>query len=126
MTDHAQDPRRAEFEALAVPHLDALYRFAARQLGAAHGAEAAVQDTCLKAYRAFDRFEQGTDFRAWLFRILVNTVTDRRRRAGRTARTVEGAHFSAVMSHPAQRMGGWATSWREGAAADVRRPRRGL
>jgi RNA polymerase sigma-70 factor (ECF subfamily) len=72
-----------EFEALTRPHLDALYRFAVRSVGSATAAEDLVQDTCLKAYRAFGQFERGTDYRAWLFRILANTILDWHRRGFR-------------------------------------------
>lgn len=44
-----------------------------------------VQETCLKALRGFDRFERGTDYKAWLFRILINTVLDWHRRTARAA-----------------------------------------
>ncbi len=50
-----------EFEALTRPHLDALYRFAARSVRSATVAEDLVQETCLKAYRASAQFERGTD-----------------------------------------------------------------
>lgn len=72
-----------EFEALTRPHLDALYRFAVRSVRSATAAEDLVQDTCLKAYRAFDQFARGTDYRAWLFRILANTILDWHRRGFR-------------------------------------------
>jgi len=44
-----------------------------------------VQETCLKAFRAFDRFERGTDYKAWLFRILINSALDWHRRTARAA-----------------------------------------
>jgi RNA polymerase sigma-70 factor (ECF subfamily) len=75
---------QGEFEMLTRPHLDALYRFAARSVGNAAAAEDLVQDACLKAYRALGQFERGTNYRAWLFRILANTIVDWRRRASRT------------------------------------------
>lgn len=51
-----------------------------------------MQEACLKAFRAFDRFERGTDYKRWLFRILINSVLDWRRRAARDAghRSPEG------------------------------------
>jgi RNA polymerase sigma-70 factor, ECF subfamily len=59
------------FEQLMLPHLDAAYNLARWLLGDPHDAEDAVQDACLRAYRAFDRF-RGTDGRAWLLTIVRN------------------------------------------------------
>lgn len=75
--------RKREFEELTSPHLGALYRFAVQKMKDAHQAEDLVQEVCLKAYRAFDRFERGTDYKAWLFRILSNTILDLQRKASR-------------------------------------------
>ena len=73
-------PRTDEFEKAALPHLNELYRAAARLLGDSAKAEDAVQETYLQAWRSFDRFESGTNCRAWLFKILVNTVHHHRRK----------------------------------------------
>ena len=63
----------AGFEELAMPVLDSLYNFA-RWLARDQGdAEDLVQDTYLKALRGFASFQPGTNFRAWMFRILKNT-----------------------------------------------------
>jgi RNA polymerase sigma-70 factor, ECF subfamily len=75
--------RKREFEELTSPHLGSLYRFAVQKLRDAHQAEDLVQEVCLKAYRAFDRFEQGTNYRAWLFRILSNTILDLQRKTSK-------------------------------------------
>ena len=65
----------------AVPHLDALYATAVR-LTKNHGdAEDLVQEAMLKAYRYFDRYEQGTNCKAWLFKIMTNTFINRYRRS---------------------------------------------
>ncbi|MGH7332111.1 MAG: sigma-70 family RNA polymerase sigma factor [Candidatus Rokuibacteriota bacterium] len=69
------------------PHLDALYRFAVRSVRSTTIAEDLVQETCLKAYCASAQFERGTDYRAWLFRILANTILDWHR--GRFRRPIE-------------------------------------
>lgn len=55
----------------------------------AHDAEDLVQETFLRAYRGFDRFQPGTNIRAWLFTILHRVRTDAFRRAGRSPQTVE-------------------------------------
>lgn len=54
-----------------------------------HDAEDLVQETFLRAYRGFHRFEPGTNIRAWLFTILHRARTDAFRRAGRSPQTVE-------------------------------------
>ena len=69
----ANRARRKEFEKLALVYLDQLYRFALSFTHHKADADDLVQRTILKAYRAFDRFERGTNMRAWLFKILRNT-----------------------------------------------------
>lgn len=59
------------FEHLMLPHLDAAYNLARWLLRDEHAAEDAVQDACLRAYRALDRF-RGGDGRAWLLTIVRN------------------------------------------------------
>jgi RNA polymerase sigma-70 factor (ECF subfamily) len=72
-------PRADEFEKAALPHLSELYRTAARLLGDGAKAEDVVQETYLQAWKSFARFEPGTNCRAWLFKILVNTIHHHRR-----------------------------------------------
>lgn len=61
------------FAAEAMPLLDQLYAAAMRMTRNPADAEDLVQETYLKAYAAFDRFTEGTNLRAWLYRILTNT-----------------------------------------------------
>lgn len=77
------------FEAEALPHLRSLYGTAYRMTRNAHDAEDLVQETFLRAYRAFDGFTPGTNIRAWLFTILHRARTDAFRKAGRSLKTVE-------------------------------------
>ena len=72
-------PQTGEFEKAALPHLNELYRTAARLLGDGATAEDVVQETYLQAWKSFARFEPGTNCRAWLFKILVNTIHHYRR-----------------------------------------------
>jgi RNA polymerase sigma-70 factor (ECF subfamily) len=72
---------RAEFEELFLPCTDALYASALRMTRNGRDAEDLVQDSVLRAYRFFDKFERGTNFRAWLFKILTNTFINQRRRS---------------------------------------------
>jgi RNA polymerase sigma-70 factor (ECF subfamily) len=67
----------ADFEREALASLDSLYRTALRLSRNRADAEDLVQDTYLKAFRAADRFEPGTNLRAWLFTILHNTAKNR-------------------------------------------------
>ena len=61
------------FEELAMPLFDSLYNFARWLANNRDEAEDLVQETYTKALRGFSSFEQGTNFRAWMFRILRNT-----------------------------------------------------
>jgi RNA polymerase sigma-70 factor (ECF subfamily) len=62
-----------DFEKLAVPLLDGLYNFACWLSGDQDEARDLVQETFLKSLRGFASFREGTNFRAWMFRILRNT-----------------------------------------------------
>lgn len=73
-------PRMEEFEAAAMPHMNDIYRSAARLLGDGTGANDVVQDVYLQAWKSFDQFEPGTNCRAWLFKILFHTVSHYRRK----------------------------------------------
>jgi RNA polymerase sigma-70 factor (ECF subfamily) len=63
----------ADFEREAIPHMDSLYNFALRMTGDSDDANDLIQETYLKAFRFFDKFEKGTNCKAWLFRIMKNT-----------------------------------------------------
>lgn len=71
------------FEREAMPHMDAVYRFALSLTRDAAEADDLVQETFLKAFKAFDSFQEGTNCKAWLFRILRNTRINKIRSAGR-------------------------------------------
>jgi RNA polymerase sigma-70 factor (ECF subfamily) len=65
--------RAARFERDAMPMLDQLYSAALRMTRNPADAEDLVQETFLKAYSAFESFSEGTNLKAWLYRILTNT-----------------------------------------------------
>jgi RNA polymerase sigma-70 factor (ECF subfamily) len=65
--------RNPEFEAMAIPLLDPLYNFACWLAHDRDEAQELVQETFAKALRGFDGFQVGTNFKAWMFRILRNT-----------------------------------------------------
>ncbi|HEX7094734.1 MAG TPA: sigma-70 family RNA polymerase sigma factor [Acidimicrobiales bacterium] len=64
---------QATFAEQAMPYMDSLYNAALRLTRNASDAEDLVQETYLRAYRGFGGFEDGTNLRAWLYRILTNT-----------------------------------------------------
>jgi RNA polymerase sigma-70 factor (ECF subfamily) len=72
--------KHTEFEAEALPHMDVLYNFALRTTGNADDARDLLQETYLKAYRFWDKYEKGTNIRAWLFRIMKNSYINRYRK----------------------------------------------
>ena len=67
---------REAFEALVEPHLPTLYRLARRLVREREDAEDIVQEACLKAFRALHQFQLGSDCKAWLVTILINTYRD--------------------------------------------------
>lgn len=74
--------KQEEFEAEIIPHLDAMYHFALRLTANPDDAEDLVQESIVKAFRFFSSFEQGTNAKAWLFRILKNSfINDFRKQA---------------------------------------------
>ena len=64
---------QARFAELAMPYMDALYSAALRMTRNAADAEDLVQETYLRAYRGFSGFKEGTNLKAWLYKILTNT-----------------------------------------------------
>jgi len=71
--DEANPERGWDFEAATIPYLDALYNMAYRLTHNAEDTEDLLQETYLKAYKYYDKFEEGTNLKAWLFRIMKNT-----------------------------------------------------
>lgn len=81
-----KDKRR--FQRDALPLLDSLYGGALRMTRNPADAEDLVQETMLRAYRAFDRFEEGTNLKAWLFRIMTNAYINTYRKRQREPQKV--------------------------------------
>jgi len=73
-------PRTEDFEAAALPHLGDIYRTATRLLADSTKADDVVQDVYLQAWKSFDKFEPGTNCRAWLYKILFHTMHHYRRK----------------------------------------------
>src|SRR5689334_10072675 len=67
------EPQSGSFEELAMPLFDQLYNFAHWLTQNREEAEDLVQETFAKALKGFSSFQRGTNFRAWMYRILRNT-----------------------------------------------------
>jgi RNA polymerase sigma-70 factor (ECF subfamily) len=76
-----EDKKR--FQRDAIPLLDSLYAGALRMTRNPADAEDLLQETMMRAYRSFDRFEEGTNLKAWLFRILTNAYINTYRKKQR-------------------------------------------
>ncbi len=77
------------FEAEAIPHKEALYNFALKMTNDLDDADDLVQETYLKAFRYFDKFERGTNCKAWLFSIMRNTFINEYRRVQKQPNKVD-------------------------------------
>lgn len=84
-----KDKKHAEFEQAMVPHMDQLFNYAFYLSGDREEAGDLLQETYLKAYRFFDKFEQGTNAKAWLYRIMRNTYINEYRRTKRIPEQVQ-------------------------------------
>jgi RNA polymerase sigma-70 factor (ECF subfamily) len=93
----AKSADKKEFEKLALVYLDDLYRMGLSFTHNKADAEDLVQRSVMKAYRAFQSFERGTNMKAWLFKILRNTfISDYRRNKKHAVQSIEDdeAEFS--------------------------------
>ena len=78
----------SRFETEAMPYLNGMYSSAYRLTRNAADAEDLLQETFLRAYRGFHQFEPGTNLKAWLYRILMNTFINSYRRKQREPQTI--------------------------------------
>ena len=78
-----------DFDSLTVPYVDSLYNTAYRLTGNSQDAEDLVQETFFKAYKYYDKFQEGTNLKAWLFKILKNTFINNYRKKKLEPRSVE-------------------------------------
>jgi RNA polymerase sigma-70 factor, ECF subfamily len=83
VAEETVEARRARFERDALPFLDQLYAAAMRMTRNPADAEDLVQETFVKAYAAFHQFTEGTNLKAWLYRILTNTFINNYRKKQR-------------------------------------------
>ena len=84
-------PAAEEFETLVEEHLDGMYRVAMRYTRDPAMAEDLVHDTVERALRFRDRFELGTNFKAWIYTVLTHTFIHRYRRRKKEREILEGA-----------------------------------
>ncbi len=90
MASHPSKKRPTEFEVEALSHLGPMLAVANRLTRNGAEAEDLVQDTLVKAFRAREQFEAGTNLKAWLLRILTNTFINRYRRGGLERSVLDG------------------------------------
>ena len=87
------DAQRASFDKLyhkeMIPHMSLLYNYALRLTNNEDEAKDLIQDTYLKAYRFIDKYQNDTNAKAWLFRILKNSFINNYRKNSRTPEQVE-------------------------------------
>ena len=98
------DERNARFERDAMQYLDQLYSAALRMTRNPSDAEDLVQETYAKAYASFHQFQEGTNLKAWLYRILTNKFINTYRKAQRQPKqaateTVEDWQLAQAESH---------------------------
>jgi len=78
-----------EFEKEAMPHMNLLQNYAYKMCGNELDADDLVQDTYLRAYRFFHKFEKGTNCKAWLFRIMKNLFINNYRKTQKQPNKVD-------------------------------------
>jgi RNA polymerase sigma-70 factor (ECF subfamily) len=88
-TETKTTSKTEEFKAIALPYMDLVYRAAVRMSGNESDAQDLVQDSYLKAYRFFDKYEKGTNFQAWMFAILKNIFINKYRKELRTPQMLD-------------------------------------
>jgi RNA polymerase sigma-70 factor (ECF subfamily) len=91
-----------DFETLVAPLLDSLFATALRLTRIRADAEDVLQESVMKAWKSFDRFQKDTNFKAWVFQILKNTFISRKRSDKRNPPPVALADEGAVPSHPGE------------------------
>lgn len=86
---YSQEEKNAIFDGEFMPHIDSMYNFGYRLTFDEDDAKDLVQDTYLKAYRFINSFEQGTNAKAWLFRILKNSFINEYRKKSKQPTKVD-------------------------------------
>jgi len=100
--EESVEDRRARFERDALPFLDQLYAAAMRMTRNPADAEDLVQETFVKAFAAFHQFQEGTNLKAWLYRILTNTFINNYRKKQRQPQEAASEDVEDWQEHRAQ------------------------
>lgn len=90
--------REELFEKEFLPHLDSLYFFALKLTGNEDSAQDLVQETFLKAFRFCDKYQEGTNAKAWLFKILKNIFINEFRKEKRQGQYVDFESVAPTIS----------------------------
>jgi len=119
----SKEDKDRRFQAELMPVIDSLYNFAFRLTLDEDDANDLVQETYLKAYRFFEYFEQGTNAKAWLFRILKNSfINDFRKKSKQPAKIdyseIEGYYNSEDVESDSD-AGGTSSDMRQQAVRDL-------
>jgi RNA polymerase sigma-70 factor (ECF subfamily) len=92
---------RLSFEQIAVPHMPHLYNYALKLTMNREDAKDLLQETYFKAYRSWKSFEQGTNIKGWLYRIMKNAYINIYRKKSKEPKKIEydETHFVSEASH---------------------------
>lgn len=104
-TTRSIDEQQAQFQAVVLPHLDRLLRFAQRRTAGSGDAEDAVQDACVRAWLSFNDLRDTEKVRPWLYRILRSVLSDANEKSDRRRQLVditrlEDAHEAYIGGDP--------------------------
>jgi len=94
------EEKKREFEGMALLYMNPLYNAALRMTRNEIEAQDLVQDTYLRAYRFFDKFEKGTNFKAWLFKIIKNIYINKYRKESKIPQMVDVSEVEAAGGLP--------------------------
>lgn len=97
----------AEFEKIAMPHADALFGAAMRMTRDRSQAEDLVQETLLRAFRFWHKFQRGTNIKAWLFRIQTNLFINRYRKKQNESKVMDGRSVDDMLDRHAAEESTW-------------------
>lgn len=91
---------KKEFEEKILEHIDSLYNLALRMTQNKHDAEDLVQEAVLRAYRFFHKFEEGTNFKAWIMTVLRNVFINEYRKRMKEPQKIEFEEVENFVSLP--------------------------
>ncbi len=102
VASETREERQARFEREAMPLLDQLYSAALRTTRNPADAEDLVQETYAKAFAAFHQYRPGTNFKAWMYRILTNTYINSYRKRQREPQQSDASEIEDYQLHRAE------------------------